>query len=140
MTDPKMPHDLPAEPDVPQRPGRLPALAYRALGLVMLALAAAGFVLPGLPGTPFLLLAVWALSKGDPELKRRVEAHPRYGPVIANWRARRVVPRKAKIAAITSMAISFTLLALTGAGVALLGLVGSILVGVAAYLLSRPSV
>ncbi|MFD2236969.1 YbaN family protein [Aureimonas populi] len=117
----------------------LPALLYRALGCVALALAIAGVILPGLPATPFLLLAVWALRRGAPELARRVETHPRFEPTLRNWRERRVVPPRAKALAVASMALSFALLWLSGPGTPVLVLVGAILVCVGAYLVSRPS-
>ncbi len=69
---------------------------FRGLGLVFLALAALGAVLPVLPTTPFVLLAAWAFARGAPERLRRLEAHPRYGPLLRAWRERGAIPRRAK--------------------------------------------
>ncbi|ALN74016.1 hypothetical protein M673_14915 [Aureimonas sp. AU20] len=109
------------------------------MGFLFLALAIAGVVLPGLPATPFVLLAVWAFGRGSPEWAARVERDPRFGPILVNWRERRAVPRRAKALAVLSMSASFALLVYSGApDLVLLG-VGIILLCVATYLLTRPS-
>lgn len=119
--------------------GRLRQLAYRALASIALFLALAGVVLPGLPATPFLILAAWAAARGSPELAARIEAHPRLGPLLANWRDRRVVPPRAKILAGASMAASLAILALSGAPPVLVAGVALILACVFTYLITRPS-
>lgn len=125
----------------PERPPRRPAaiLAYKALASVMIALAFAGLVLPGLPAMPFLLVAAWAYDRADPTLRVKLEAHPRFGPMLRNWRERRVVPLRAKILAVASMSVSVALLAASGAGTTIVLSVAAILVCVATYLISRPS-
>lgn len=112
---------------------------YRGIGFATLGLAVAGIVLPGLPATPFLLVAAWAFRRGNPELAARLEAHPRFGPTLRDWRERRAVPARAKVAAVLSMAASFALLAWTGAPGWTLALVGAILAAVSFYLVTRPS-
>lgn len=119
--------------------GRLARGLYRAFGFVCLGLAIAGIVLPGLPATPFALLAVWAFGRGAPEWAARLERDPRFGPILANWRERRAVPRRAKGLAVLSMAASFALLAGSGAPALVLLPVALILLCVATYLLTRPS-
>lgn len=114
-------------------------IAYRCFGFLALGLAIAGVVLPGLPATPFALLAVWAFGRGSPEWAARVERHPRLGPLIVNWRERGVVPRSAKILAVASMILSFALLWISGADLRVLALVGAILCATALFLLTRPS-
>lgn len=113
--------------------------AYHALASTALAMAVAGVVLPGLPATPFLLLAAWAASRGSPALAARIETHPRLGPMLWNWRTRRVVPRRAKLLACLSMALSLVILGASGAPLAALAGTSAILVCVATYLVTRPS-
>lgn len=85
-------------------PSRLRRSLWTGVGGSFLAVAAAGLVLPVLPTTPFVLLAAWAFAKGSPRLARRMEAHPRFGPLLAAWRQHRVIPRHAKIIALAMMA------------------------------------
>tara|TARA_Y100000815_G_scaffold95839_1_gene84701 strand:- start:754 stop:1137 length:384 start_codon:yes stop_codon:yes gene_type:complete len=84
----------------------LSILLWRALASVCIALGAIGVVLPGLPTTPFLLVAAWAGARGWPAMEARLLAHPKYGPLIRDWRTRRAVPRRAKWAASVVMASS----------------------------------
>lgn len=52
-------------------------------GRALLVLGLAGFVIPLLPGTPFLLLGAWILGPEHPHVRDAVER------VEALWKARR---------------------------------------------------
>jgi uncharacterized membrane protein YbaN (DUF454 family) len=121
-----------------QRAG-LHILLYRALGGLMVALAFAGVFLPLLPTTPFLLVAVWCFARSSPELAERLRQHPRFGPYIVRWEAKRAIPPSGKAASIIGMSASFALLLAAHRGVWVNGFVGAILLSVAVYVLSRPS-
>jgi len=89
--------------------------AYLALGGLCTALGIAGVILPGLPGTVFLLVALWAFSRSSERLALWLFNHPRFGRTIRAWHAERAIPRPAKIAALATMTLSFAgLLWLTG--------------------------
>jgi uncharacterized membrane protein YbaN (DUF454 family) len=113
--------------------------AYRALGCVAMLLAAAGAVLPGLPTTVFLLVALWAFTRGAPEWAERLRAHPRYGPFLRNWEERRAIPRAAKAAATVGITASWSLLAFMTENLILVASVGAGLACVLAYVVTRPS-
>ena len=78
-------------------------------GLVALALGTAGIVLPLLPTVPFYLLAAFCFARSNKAWEDRLLAHPRWGPPIREWRNRRAIPRRAKLAALTAMAASSAL-------------------------------
>ncbi len=69
----------------------------------MLALGVIGIVLPGLPTTPFVLLAAWAAARGSKRLHDWMHANPTFGPMIRDWEASGAVTRRAKWAATITM-------------------------------------
>ncbi|WP_417531758.1 YbaN family protein [Marinobacter lipolyticus] len=109
-------------------------LAYMFAGLGLL-----GVVLPLLPTTPFILLAAFCASRGSPQFALWLESHRTFGPAIENWRERRAVPLRGKIIACIMLGISWSILFLSGAPLALLVGLGVFFVGLVAFLLSRPS-
>lgn len=114
-------------------------LFYLALGWLCVALGVLGIILPILPTTPFLLLAVAAFSRSSPELAARLRNHPIAGPYIRAWQDHGVIPTKAKALAIVMMTVMGIYLAgfSTLPGWAALG--GCVLlVAIAAYILTRP--
>lgn len=76
-------------------------------------IGAVGAVLPLLPTVPFLLLALFCFARGNPAWEQRLLAHPTYGPLLLDWRARRAIPRRAKWAALIAMAVSVFVTGLT---------------------------
>jgi uncharacterized membrane protein YbaN (DUF454 family) len=81
-------------------------------GLLFVGIGAVGAVLPLLPTVPFLLLALFCFARGNPVWEQRLLDHPRYGPLLLDWRTRRAIPRRAKWAALIAMAISVVVTAL----------------------------
>ena len=79
---------------------------YLVAGLLFVLLGSIGAVLPLLPTVPFLLLAVFCFARSSPELERKILDHPTWGPQIRDWQERRVIARKAKIAALVTLAIA----------------------------------
>lgn len=90
---------------------RRPPAAARAVlfafGLLCTGLGVVGVILPGLPGTMFLILAAWAFARPSDRLDAWLHAHPRFGAVLRAWRRDRSIPRRAKTAAVGLMAVSF---------------------------------
>ncbi len=91
-------------------------------GWVCVVLGAVGLVVPGMPTTVFLLVALWAFSKSSERFRIWLYDHKHLGPPIRDWHEHRVIPARAKIVALAMMAASL-----------------AILVPVAAFILSRPS-
>jgi uncharacterized membrane protein YbaN (DUF454 family) len=75
-------------------------------GLIAIALAILGIVLPVLPATPWAILAAFCFAKANPKWEKKLLEHPQLGPLIINWRERQAIPRLAKWAALIMMLVS----------------------------------
>ncbi|ADP11705.1 conserved uncharacterized protein [Erwinia sp. Ejp617] len=84
---------------------------YQLLAVLSLALAVAGFILPGLPCTEFVLLAAWFASRSSPSLHRWIMRHRLFGPLLANWQ-QGILPRRAKWAATLAMSLTALVMAI----------------------------
>ncbi|MDO7898550.1 YbaN family protein [Pseudomonas citrulli] len=82
---------------------RLAQLLFGLLAYTSLAIGLVALVVPGLPTTEFILLAAWAATRSSPRLSAWLERHRLFGPMLHNWRNGKVIPRRAKVAATTSM-------------------------------------
>lgn len=82
-------------------------------GIAAVALGAVGTVLPGLPTTPFLLLALFCFTKGSEKLNRWFRGTQLYHRHLEQYEHDRSLTRKQKLAiqifAGAMMAISFVL-------------------------------
>ncbi len=76
---------------------------WQICGYLSLGLAIAGFTLPVLPGTPFILLAAWCFYKGKHPMAEKMRQHAKWGPMIRNWQAGHGIRRRIKWIAILSM-------------------------------------
>lgn len=85
-------------------------LMWIGLGWLCVGLAVLGVVVPGLPTTPFLLVAAWAFHKGSRRWAAWLEGHRLFGPLLRNWQQHRIIPRHAKVIAVGTMLISLTYL------------------------------
>ena len=119
--------------------GRMSVLVYRGVGVVCVGLATVGLVLPLMPTTIFLLIALWAFAKGSPEWADRVRSHPRLGPFVRDWEERRAIPRRAKVLAVGMMTASLLILWFGSHRPILTAAVGAILLAVSSYIVTRPS-
>jgi len=112
---------------------------WMALGYVAVGLAIAGTVLPLLPTTPFLLLAAGAFAKGSPALRDRLYNDPRFGPMLRDWHSEGAIPRRAKVAALTGLTVSWVIIYLTSDKAAVVAIAGLCMALVAVFIVTRPS-
>ena len=66
---------------------------FAAAGLVSVGLGVLGILLPGLPATPFLLVAAYCFARSFPSLHDWLITHRWFGPYIRGARAGWRIPR-----------------------------------------------
>ena len=98
-----------------------------------------GALLPGMPTTVFLIIALWAFTRSSPRLRAWLYNHPRFGAALQAWDRHRVIPPQAKCLAVSTMTVSLTILALIASGWVLPVTAGGVMAGVALFILTRPS-
>ncbi len=79
-------------------------LLWLAAGVLALVTGVAGIFLPLLPTAPFVLLAAFCFSRSSSRCERWLVEHPRFGPMVSDWRASHAIPLRAKQLAWTMMA------------------------------------
>ena len=74
-------------------------------GSLSLVLGVIGIVLPGLPTTPFILLAAACYAKASPRLHAWLLNHRWFGPMLRDWESDRSLTRRTKTVAVVSMLV-----------------------------------
>jgi uncharacterized membrane protein YbaN (DUF454 family) len=124
---------------VPTRATGALRAVFLGLGVLFVGIGAIGVVLPVLPTTPFLILAAACFARSSRRFEQRLLDHPRFGPVLRDWRARGAIPRRAKWLALGGTSLGFALFLLAGRGLAANGAVALLMLGGLAYVFTRPS-
>ncbi len=109
------------------------------LGAIALGLGAIGVVLPILPTTPFVILAAFSFAKGSPRLASKLDAHPVFGPIIADWRQNGAIAPQYKAMAIFMMGAALALSVVLDLSPRLLIIQAVAMCGAAAFILTRPN-
>lgn len=87
---------------------------WAALGLICVALAIVGVVLPLLPTVPFLLLAAFFFARSSSRLHHWLLSHRRFGPIITDWNQSGTIRPRAKRLATLSIIIVPVISAIVG--------------------------
>lgn len=101
---------------------------WRTAGLISVGCAYIGAIVPGIPTTSFLLLALWCFSKSSPKLQAWIWEHPTFGPYVQNWTNKRIYPTRAKYIMLACCAFSY-------AWIWYLALKPAALIGIGAFML-----
>ncbi len=112
---------------------------YGGLGLFALGLAILGAFLPLLPTTPFLLVAAFGFARSSDTLHRWLINHKRFGPMIRDWQEHGAISRRTKQVSVAAMAATPVLSTALGAPPLIIAIQVPVLIGSAAFVLSRPS-
>jgi uncharacterized protein len=107
-----------------------------AAGWVAVGIGSIGIVVPGLPTTVFFIIAAACFSRSSPRFEQWVLSRPGVGPMVRDYRAGLGMPRRAKIAAIASIAVVCGLSAVIARGrpwlsavIAAAGVAGALYIG-----------
>lgn len=115
--------------------------ALIAFGWFNVALGAIGVVVPGMPTTVFLLIAMWAFSKSSERFRNWLFDHKTLGPPIRVWHDHRVIPVRAKIMAVGMMSLSVAILAVFVAETVMLpAIAAACMAPVAIFIVTRRSI
>ncbi len=76
-------------------------------GMLSLVLGIIGLLLPLVPTTPFIILAAAGFSRSSSRFYNAVMSQRTVGPLVYEWRERRTIPRRAKVAACVVIIITF---------------------------------
>ena len=77
---------------------------------MLLALGITGYVLPGLPGTIFLILAATCFVKSNKKMYDWITGHRIFGKVVKDYLDTGKMPLKAKFLSITFILILFSVI------------------------------
>ncbi|MBL8631218.1 MAG: YbaN family protein [Rhodospirillaceae bacterium] len=113
--------------------------AYLIAGWSSVGLGLIGAMLPVMPTTCFMIAALWFFSKSSPALALKLLNHPRFGAPLRAWVGDRAIPTEIKAVAVSSLVVSGVIVALTVQNIGVVAIVLSVLAGVAAYIVTRPS-
>ncbi|WP_339883545.1 YbaN family protein [Vreelandella maris] len=85
---------------------RLISIIWVALAAISFSLGLVGIFLPLMPTTIFMLIAVYCASKGSPRFEVWIRSRDYVGPLLITWEQERAIPRRAKLAAVSMIALS----------------------------------
>lgn len=81
-------------------------VTYRVLGLFFLGLGTLGYMLPGLPGTVFILISAYFFAQSSPRFYNWLMNHRVFGRWIRDFRAGKGVPLWVKVWATSMIVLS----------------------------------
>lgn len=96
-------HDI---PESELHPSALVRMLLWSIGSLALLLGIIGIFLPGLPTTPFVLLAAACYARASEPFYRWLIANPTFGPLIVEWRRHHSIPYRVKLVAVTLMSLT----------------------------------
>ena len=137
------PHDMKHNPEqVNLSNNRFARALWFIGGLLCVGLGLLGVALPGLPTTPFMILAAACFARSSSRLYNWILNHSTFGPLVRRFRAGKGIPKRIKIYAVSAIVI-FVSFAIFYAIPQHLG-IPRVITGIAGiiglwYILSRPT-
>ncbi len=72
-------------------------VTYRVIGFLAIGLGILGYILPGLPGTVFILIAAYFFGQSSPRFYNWLMNHRAFGTMVRDFRAGKGIPRWVKV-------------------------------------------
>lgn len=120
--------------------GALTVKAWTIAGTFFVGLGAVGLLVPLMPTTPFLLLALGCYGRGSPRARRWLLENPLFGRYLKSYYEGRGLTLRAKALSIAAVAIGFTLsIIITGVGPLITIIMVMVASGVIIHLLTLPN-
>ena len=82
---------------------RIGRAAYTVMGLALVGVGFVGLILPGLPTTIFMILALFCFKKGSVRLENWLLRNKVFGPTLRDWDKNHAIKRRTKVVAVTTM-------------------------------------
>lgn len=102
MSEPVVVNTSPTEPVV-RSPRRVTRRLWTLVGILFVAIGIVGYILPVMPGTVFLIIALFCFKRGSERLETWLLNHPRVGPTLRDWERDRSITQRTKFVAISMM-------------------------------------
>ena len=102
------PREPQLDPQLPPQATGLARVFWIVLGCTCVAVGGVGVVLPGLPTTPFLILAAASFIRSSRTLHEKLLGHRVFGPLLREYQENGTVPARAKWWALGMMAVFAT--------------------------------
>ena len=109
------------------------------LGWICVALAFIGIFVPGIPTTPFLIVALWAFAQSSKKFHSWLLNHKRFGPILRNWESHKVVPKNAKLLMVILQIFAVIMIQYSLNNIFITTALTLLLICVAWYVISLPS-
>lgn len=101
--------ELADQPNLTLSRSRALRVVYALFGFIFLGIGIAGTVVPGLPGTVNLLVALWFFSMSSERMYRWMLTNRYFGSALRDYKAGLGIPRRIKVIAVTSIVVAVTL-------------------------------
>lgn len=121
-----------------EEPSAAGKILYLSLGVFCVAIGGIGILIPVLPTTVFMIVALWAFTRSSPRMRDWLYHHRLFGPVLQDWVQHRSIPTRARQIALASLLTSALFIGYMFGGLACLAFILFVCVPVASFLWTLP--
>ena len=112
---------------------KITKILWFVLGLILIGVAYAGLVLPGIPWSTPAVGAAFCFAKSSERMHKWIYSHKIFGPFLTGWQEKKIFPTKFKYFMIATMISSLLVMWFTTGNVAAILGSGSFMILVAIW-------